>query len=299
MNKNLIVAGVTVLSVGLWTAGCHPKAKTIVENDIQWDSVRVEKTYHLADKPENPNCNLQISFTYPAGYKDEAILKAVQQEFIRSYFGEPYEGLSPAEAVERYVERYLSDYKELEEDFAEATREHEHEHEHADHAGHEAHDHSAAAGAWFSYIEFSSNEIKYNKNDILCYAVFYESYTGGAHGSHSYMNHIIDLKTGTKITEEDIFEEAYQDALAKLLVEKIAKENQLKDPQELRDMGFFSVEEIYPNGNFSIDDTGITYYFNELEIAAYVVGITSVSLTYDEIKPLLREDAKIKLPIDN
>ena len=60
-------------------------------------------------------------------------------------------------------------------------------------------------GAWFSYFEMSSDEIVYNQNDILSYTVSFENYTGGAHGSHAYNNHVINLKTGNAITEEDIF----------------------------------------------------------------------------------------------
>ena len=154
-------------------------------------------------------------------------------------------------------------------------------------------------GAWFSYFEMSSDEIAYNQNNILSYTVSFENYTGGAHGSHAYNNHVINLKTGNAITEEDIFIENFQDSLAQILIDHIAKQNKVENPKDLENIGFFSVEEIFPNGNFLVDGDGITYTFNEYEIAAYVVRETNVFLPYAEILYLLKKDSPIAKLIDN
>ena len=148
-------------------------------------------------------------------------------------------------------------------------------------------------GAWFSYFEMSSDDIAYNKNDILSYTVNFENYTGGAHGAHSFTNHVIDMKTGNLIKEDDIFIEGFQEDLAQILIDRIAKQNTVENPKELENIGFFSIDEIFPNGNFLIDDNGITYTFNEYEIAAYVVGATNVHLPYEEIQYLLKKESPI------
>jgi hypothetical protein len=262
--------------------GCNQGTKSASENHIQWDSIHIEKTYHLLDDPNNPNCNIQVHFVFPVKLNNSAALTKVQQYIVHSCFGESYDSLPPAEAAAHYTEQYLNSYKELEKDFLE-EKEHNHEDE-------------ATATAWLSYYEFFYNEILYSKNDLLCYTVFYENYTGGAHGSHSGTCHILDLNTGEALGEKDFFVEGYQEELAAMLVSKIAETNRLKDPKELENMGFFSIDEIYPNGNLTIDDNGITYYFNEYEIAAYVVGITKVFLPYSEIKHLLRSDSPIAVP---
>lgn len=154
-------------------------------------------------------------------------------------------------------------------------------------------------GSWFSYYEMSSDDIAFNQDDIISYTVSFENYTGGAHGAHSYNNHVVNLKTGKPITEEEIFVDNYQDNLARILVDQIAKQNNVSDAKELENIGFFSVDEIFPNGNFLVDETGITYSFNEYEIAAYVVGVTNVHLPYKEIRYLLRDDSPISQLIEN
>jgi hypothetical protein len=273
-------------------SGCTPKTKTTSENSIQLDSIHVDRTYHLLENPNNPNCSLQIKFVYPVKYENNEVLAMTQRHFIRSCFGESYENLAPNAAVEQFVEDYLNEYKSLESDFlVEMKKDEEH--------GDEEHEEMPLSGLWFSYYEFSSNEILYSKNDLLCYSVTCERYTGGAHGGHSYRAYVIDLKTGLEMKEKDLFIDGYQEDLAQILVNKIAEENHAENAKDLENQGFFSIDEIYPNDNFAIDDTGITYYFNEYEIAAYVVGMTSVHLTYDEIRHLLLKDDRIALLTGN
>lgn len=263
--------------VVLLLGACRGGTKKIAENDIRFDSIQVDKTYHLLGNPDNPNCNLQINFVYPAGGLDKATLDKIQKQFVSAYFGEKYESLAPAQAVKRYADDYIADYKELEDDFkSELEKE-----------GKEG------VGAWYSYYEMSEDAIAYNQNDLLSYTVWMESYTGGAHGAHANANHVINLKTGKPVTEEDIFVENYQDKLAQILVDQIAEDNNVDNPKELENMGFFSIDEIFPNDNFLVDAGGITYTFNEYEIAAYVVGATHVYLPYDKIRYLLKKESPI------
>ena len=120
-----------------------------------------------------------------------------------------------------------------------------------------------------------------------------ESYNGGAHSAHSYTNRVIDLSTGLRITEKELFREDYQDDLAKIIVECIALANNVGDALELENIGFFNIKEIYPNKNFYVDEMGITYIFNEYEIAAYALGAVTVRIPYEKIRHLLLPSAPI------
>ena len=114
------------------------------------------------------------------------------------------------------------------------------------------------------------------------------------------------LRSGTEATAQiagfakavELRLEGYEEKLAQLLVDQIAKQNNVANNKELENIGFFSIDEIFPNGNFMVDETGITYSFNEYEIAAYVVGATHVQLPYKEIRHLLRDDSPISSLID-
>lgn len=277
MKTHNILCSASLLLVGLIATSCNNDSKKVVENEVTFDSISVSKTVHLLDKPENPNCNLQINFKYPVKVKEKELLKQIQQHFVASYFGEEYEALSPEEAVSKYTEAYLSSYKELESDYTQELEESD----------------EGAVGSWFSYYETSDDEIVYNQNNLLSYVVTVEGYTGGAHGAHSSRNQTINLATGKVLTEEDIFIEDYQEDLAKILVSEIASQNSVADSKELENIGFFSIDEIYPNKNFYVNDKGLVYTFNEYEIAAYAVGAITVQLPFEQISHILKKEGPV------
>ena len=103
----------------------------------------------------------------------------------------------------------------------------------------------------------------------------------------------LTIETNIMDFDEDIYGEDYQELLAEILVHAITRDNDLSDPKELENIGFFSVDEIYPNNNFYVDDQGITYTFNEYEVAAYVVGPVHVHLSFDEVSVLLKPDTPV------
>jgi hypothetical protein len=146
--------------------------------------------------------------------------------------------------------------------------------------------------SWFSVEEAISNQILYNQNDIISLVSSKYGYYGGAHGSHQLNNRVIALKTGLQISENEIFVEDYQADLAKIIVDAIALSNNV-EIAELEEIGFFNVEEIYPNRNFYVDETGITYTFNEYEIAAYVVGPVTVHIPYEKIGHLMQKTGPV------
>jgi hypothetical protein len=275
MRANTIRPLFIIVLANILLICCRTDKKTITQNNIQFDSITVDKTYHMLEQPDNPNCNLRINFVYPVKSGNKDVLDQIQKHFIASYFGDMYEELTPEQAVDEYVNIYLEDYKNLEDVFEEEKSK------------------DAPVASWFSYYESSSNEITFNKANLLCYSINFENYTGGAHGAHTHTNVVLNLETGKIVTEEDIFTEGFQDALALMLADKIAKQHEVENARELESIGFFSADEIFPNGNFLVDEEGITYSFNEYEIAAYAVGITRVKLLYSEMKPLLKKDSPV------
>lgn len=278
LRTGLVPAFVLLFVVLGFTTGCKQSGSSSqTENAITFDSIEVKENYHMLNDPANPGCELQISFLYPKTYKDKEKLVILQKAFISTFFGESYAGKTPEEAVGSYSEAYLSDYKELEPDFLEEKKNEE----------------SLPVSSWFSYYETSYNQVQYNQNDLLSFSVFIENYTGGAHGGHLITNKTLNLKTGQPLREEEIFIEDYQDDLSRLIVQSLTDENGLSQSVELENIGFFSVDEIFPNKNFYVNETGITYTFNEYEIANYVMGAIEVTLPFERVRFLLREDSPI------
>ena len=257
-------------------AGCKEK-NTSDENNIGFNSIEKNAIYHLFNDETNPGCNLDIKFTYPASYGDEKILKELQDKFVVSAFGEKYAGHDPQSALESYAESYVQSYKELEPDFLKEKENFPDEN----------------PASWYNYTENRANEVFFNRARILSFINKMENYTGGAHGSHQFINNVIDLATGKWIRENDIFLENFKEPVARLIIDKIVENNQVESAEKLLDIGYFSIDEIQPNGNILVNEQGITYTFNEYEIAAYVIGPTKVLLPYDELSFYLKKESPI------
>jgi len=251
--------------------GCK-KTNTITNNDIAFDSIQIHEVYHLFNDTAKPSCDLQINFIYPVKFGDEKALNNLQALFVSKYFGDNFIGKTPAEAARSYTEEYLKSYKEVEEEYNE----------------------NEEISQTFSYYENSFNSIHFNKGGILACMVFFENYMGGAHGSHQLYGYSIDLNTGKLISDKDIFYENCMDKVADIIVNKLMEQNNLTDRKELEDSGYTDIEKIVPNDNFLIDEQGITYIYNEYEIAPYFIGKTKIFLPYNEISLFIKPESAVK-----
>ena len=78
MSTQISKSLIALFFLGMFVTGCNTNTKQTADNDIKFDSIRVDRTYHLLNNPDNPNCNLQLNFTYPAKFSDKEILKKIQ-----------------------------------------------------------------------------------------------------------------------------------------------------------------------------------------------------------------------------
>lgn len=104
---------------------------------------------------------------------------------------------------------------------------------------------------------------------------------GAAHGYYYFTPFVIDLSTGCRLHEWQLFQEGYQETLSALLLKNLEEDENYEEGILLWDEG------IQPNDNFTLSKDGITYYFNPYEIAAYAYGLIEVSVPAVDLKTLL------------
>ena len=273
-----VYAFILTLSVffSVLITSCEKKSKSVSsDNEVVFDNIQVNRTESIDYKESKLNCNLHITFTYPIACKKVSQLSDLQKIFVEKIFPSQYADLSPQEAMENFSAQYISDFKSIKvEDFFSE-----------DHDEYILEDENS-----FMYELSLENEILYNRNNLISFVVKNINYEGGAHGSNSIYGYVIDLNTGKILTEEDFAGNNYKKNLASIIAQKIATAKDLSDVSQLESIGYTAIEDIVPNDNFTVDDKGITYYFNEYEIAAYFVGITDVFISYEELKTFIAND---------
>jgi hypothetical protein len=242
---------------------------------VTFDTIRVDKIHHLNNDTSQLSCNLQISFIYPKSCNDTGELKSLQTLFIENVLSESFGNLSPQEAIHNYDMQYILNFDELNAE------------------GFNNDDYSLEDENGFIYYLNLKNEVVFNKNNFVSFTVESENYEGGAHGSHNICGYVIDLSTGKLLDEDTFAGNNYKKNLSSVMIQKVAEANGVETAEQLENIGYINIDELAPNGNFTLDDKGITYYFNEYEIASYSVGITKVFIAYDELKVYITEDNPI------
>lgn len=274
-SKRIYIFFVTVfIFLSFVSASCSRNTK-LSDNEVVFDTIQENRSQSIDYKKSKLNCNLHIAFTYPISCKKPFQLNDLQKMFIEKVFPPKYTDLSPQDAVKNFSTQYIHDFQSIQfNDFFDDDYILEDENN-------------------FIYELNLENEILYNKNNFISFVVKNINYEGGAHGSNSIYGYVIDLNTGKFLTEEDFAGNNYKKNLSVIIAQKIAEAKGLSDVSQLESVGYNAIEDIAPNENFTIDDKGITYYFNELEIAAYFVGITEVFIPYGELNAYITNDNPI------
>ena len=146
---------------------------------------------------------------------------------------------------------------------------------------------------FYTYNESLSNEVYFNKSDLLSFQVSQSNYKGGAATYSSFNNFVINLRTGNLLTENDILAPGYDVALQQLFANDLLLQNEVKSISDLEDLGYFGIQEIMPNRNFLINDEGITYTFNKGEYSAYPLSAPVVFIPFYNLRMLLKPNTVV------
>jgi len=268
------------LLAGLAFFSCKEK-KTAGDDKLTLIRGELKTTTLLDNDPDKRKLFSEVSIEFPLSYSNGSILNKVRKQLLLDYYPEAdtvYE--TAMDVLKAYLEDYNKFFIESEGGFSdEETSEYESQNDD------------------IPWTNNQSMNVRFNEKGLFSYTVFSERFTGGAHGGKNYINTVIDLKSGEKITEDDLFNETTKPLIVNMIIDKIMKSHKVGKASELQDIGYFDVSEIGLNKNFYLDEKGLTYTYNEYEIAAYAVGATEVRLGYNEIADLLKPGSPIEVMI--
>lgn len=260
------------------------KESNLSDNSVNFDSVLLRKEKHLFNDTTKSKATIELKLLKPSASTPEKLRLMIESCFKISLFGKDDSKTDINTLSQNYVANYLKEYNQLEaiymKDQIEFAKKKTTNEDDAD-----LYNPSESA---YSYEHSTDLIIEFNKANLLSYKVERYDYTGGAHGMTTDSCFTILLDKGRFLKQDDLFEESSLDKIAELIVKNIADDNDLDDPVKLEDQGYFSVKEIYPNGNIYATDKGITWIYNPYDIAAYAIGSVEVTIPYDQLKPYLK-----------
>lgn len=282
MNFNIAKFGICVILASIILFSCNnSKQKTAVsprsEVNLQFDSLKFSDKVYLVEKNDTtvPYSQVDIKFVYPTQFKSESDLQKLQKMFVETFFDDTLTA-QPQDALKKYVEKYTGEYRKLASGYLKDAPYKEKPH-------------------WFWNSLSKSNQILFQNDSIISYAIVYSEYTGGAHGSYNIVYRNIDLTNIKRITEEDLFVLNYKKSLSDIIVRKIMKNYNITSTDSLLANGFLIKKEgIVPNNNFWINKEGLHYTYNQYEIACYAMGPVEVFIPYSELKAILKPNSIVE-----
>ncbi|MDR0941372.1 MAG: DUF3298 and DUF4163 domain-containing protein [Bacteroidales bacterium] len=129
------------------------------------------------------------------------------------------------------------------------------------------------------YQKTRTGKVLFANANYVSYAINGYDYSGGAHGYTSVYYYEFDVKTGKRLTESDIFKGDYEKTLTQIFLKKLETEDCFKE---------LYIDRVRPNGNFFINEKGITYFFNSYEIASYACGNFELFIPFEELSAIVQ-----------
>jgi len=137
------------------------------------------------------------------------------------------------------------------------------------------------------YYDYADYSVAFPVECYLTVTRYHERYMGGAHPTHQYSVDNFNLKTGRLLTLNDLFGDtaAARTQLGTLIMKQLETDGRVG--ALFKSVTAKTLAGKLDNNHYQIDKEGITFIFNEYEIAPYVVGTILVTIPYSQLKELL------------
>lgn len=143
-----------------------------------------------------------------------------------------------------------------------------------------------SSGVW-SWEMDNDLSVDYNQNGYVILVASGYQYSGGAHGGAWSVFDCLDVKNKKTLALNDIVS-ADSSVLESLLEQQFREDYQLKATDSLTEYLFEN--KLMPNDNFSFDGSGLYFTYNQYEVAPYVMGIISVMIPWEKLKPYINRE---------
>ncbi len=245
-------------------------------------SLEKDTIVYLEAGQTEPSCKVKINYEYlqPVSPTD-SITPLINSHIQDMVFGNQYANLSPQTFVQKLCNDFLATYNTDIKSLFEADKK----------TGLKGND----IPTWYNYEFEVKSKIESGLDSIWTCDMTIFQYTGGAHPSTLLRTVNIDGITGKPVTAEDVFLAGKDWEIIQLIMKELIKETNIRMETDtitcldgLHEAGILLDTELYIPENFLLKKDGITFIYNQYDIAPYVVGNFRLTVPYNDIEPYLK-----------
>lgn len=223
-----------------------------------------QEEYNEGFQSAYPSCGATFQVNYIWVDKQSPMAAQINQTIRQAWH---QNGLTPQEEANAFIENYKKDLKDISEN-------------------------TDTLQLFFMYESQTNDSCLLNTPDLLVLSRYTFNYYAGAHGTYrtDFLN--LDVKTGQVISLEQLFKPDFEKLLAVAIEKAIRKSFQIPTGQRLAEYGFWTNELPLPDA-FGLTREGLRVIYGLYNIAPYAMGEIDVTVSYQEIKALLRKKTVI------
>ncbi len=152
----------------------------------------------------------------------------------------------------------------------------------------------STSAAMYNYISSTNMTLKSIDQNFFCVEVFYDSYTGGAHGMQTVNYKNIDYKNNNIVSLSTIMDtqKVPWNTLLRNCLSNFSKDS---GGASFSETDLFEPEKLTFTDNFYFDNQSLYMVYNPYEIAAYAYGIIEIRIPFSEIDEYMNDDFKQKI----
>ena len=130
--------------------------------------------------------------------------------------------------------------------------------------------------------------VEFGPRGIVNYMLKEEYFGGGAHPTMNITVKRFNTATGQPVELWDVFADSCSHTLEQLLTRRLMEQQKAKTLDDLREMGYLDMNDMFVPKNFWMYEDSVQFFFNQYEIAPYALGPTFLTFSYDELRPYMR-----------
>lgn len=137
-----------------------------------------------------------------------------------------------------------------------------------------------------SWEASTKTKVGYQSDKMINVVIDYYVFTGGAHGYSAVRSLAFNPKTGKILPLNEIFSDIQK--VKSLAETKFRTQEKIAENTPLNDAGYFFDKNIFAlPRNIIFTKNGLSFYYNQYEVASYANGPIEIELTIEEVKPYL------------
>lgn len=264
----ILFCSFTIALLSCCGSGAKKEKASLPAKEIKIIPFEYHEVYPLSEHAsESPTLTLDFSLSL-IDVNDSVVNNNISQAIAYTLFESTSTSIETA--CNKFIAQRKKEYKELYSEFLNNNKE-------------------GIPTVWFYNYYNANSEIAKGYKGYINYIIMWEEFTGGVHPYSYYTVLNFNPETGEEVVLSDILKDGYDEPLTEILINNLARQQQVENIEGLREKGYFySDNDMFISNNFILEEEKIIFIYNKYEIAPYAFGDIMINVTYEELKDLLK-----------